>query len=71
MTMGKGWRYTECFNEGNGVKICQLLSGLVSARHLFTVLLFFPFGVVIHILCHYMLEVYDLLVRVYFIVGYS
>lgn len=36
-------------------------SGLTLVQYFLTMLPFFPFGVVMHILCHYMLEVYNLL----------
>lgn len=47
--------------EMQRLECALLVSGLALVQYFFTMRLFLPFGMVMRILCHYMLKIYDLL----------
>ena len=57
--------------EMQSLEFVQLVFSLVLLQHFLTVLSFLPLGMVVYILCHYMLELYDLPFYFDFIGEYS
>ena len=47
--------------ERQSLEFAQLVFGLAVVRSFLAVLSFLPFGLAVYVLCHCMLEVYDLL----------
>ena len=70
----RSWRYEEHFDIRHGEAefgVCPAGFGLVLVQIFFTMILFLPFGIVMYILCHCMLEIHDLVFHFDFTADYS
>ena len=68
----RSWRSEECFDiKHEEFRVVQLVFNLASLQHFLTMHPSLHFGALMYILCHYMLEVGDLVFNFDFTWGYS